>query len=143
MNILIDTNIALDVLLNRAEFYTQSAQIMLMSEKKLIEGYISASAITDIYYLIRKDKKDKAAALSLIKKLVKMVHIASVTNSEIHRAIALEWGDFEDSLQYTVGESIAADYLITRNTKDYEAPTIPVLLPAEFIQLVKKDQQGH
>ncbi|GHV89149.1 twitching motility protein PilT [Spirochaetia bacterium] len=138
MNVLIDTNIALDVMLNRVEFYSDSAQILLMSEKRIIDGYISASAITDIYYFIQKEKKDKTVTLSHIKALVKMIHIATVTNNEVTQAIALEWDDFEDSIQYTVGESINAQYIITRNPKDYEASTIPVIMPAKFIQLVKK-----
>jgi hypothetical protein len=67
-----------------------------------------------------------------------MLHIATVTNNEVNRAIALEGDDFEDSIQYTVGESINAQYIITRNPKDYEASTIPVIMPTKFIQLVKK-----
>jgi predicted nucleic acid-binding protein len=140
MNVLIDTNIALDVMLNRTAFYAESSQILLMSEKGLIDGYISASAITDIYYFIQKEKRDKKITLSHIKDLVKMIHIAAVTNNEVNRAIALEWDDFEDSIQYTVGESIDAQYIITRNSKDYETSAIPVLMPAEFIQLVKRNQ---
>ncbi|GHV24737.1 twitching motility protein PilT [Spirochaetia bacterium] len=133
MNILIDTNIALDVMLNRTEFYTESAQILLMAEKRIIDGYISASAITDIYYFIQKEKKNKKVTLSHIKELVKMIHIATITKNEVNRAIALEWNDFEDSIQYTVGESINAQYIITRNPKDYETSTIPVIMPAKFI----------
>jgi predicted nucleic acid-binding protein len=138
MNVLIDTNIALDALLNRAAFYTESAQILLMSEKRIIDGFISASAITDIYYLVQKEKKDKKVTLSHIRNLIKMVRIATITDNEVIRAISLEWDDFEDSIQYTVGERINAQYIITRNTKDYDASAIPVLTPSDFIQLVKR-----
>jgi hypothetical protein len=88
---------------------------------------------TDIYYFIPKDKK---ITLSPIKECVRMVHIATVTNDEVNQAITLEWDDFEDSIQYMVGESIDAQYIIIRNTKDYEASIIPVFMPTEFIQLV-------
>ncbi|GHU76977.1 hypothetical protein FACS189461_5110 [Spirochaetia bacterium] len=53
-----------------------------------------------------------------------MIHVATITKNEVNRAIALEWNDFEDSIQHTVGESINAQYIITRNPKDYEASTI-------------------
>ena len=70
MRILIDTNVALDVLLARKQFYDTSAQVLFLSEKDVIDGYISASAITDIYYVAYKAHKDKLKSISLIKKVV-------------------------------------------------------------------------
>jgi predicted nucleic acid-binding protein len=54
MKILIDTNIALDVLLKREPFYEDAAKVILLSEKDIIDAYVSASAVTDIYYIARK-----------------------------------------------------------------------------------------
>ncbi|MDR0609920.1 MAG: PIN domain-containing protein [Planctomycetaceae bacterium] len=59
MRILLDTNIILDVLLNRQPYCLNAAKIIVLSEKEIIESYVSASAITDIYYVAKKSYKDK------------------------------------------------------------------------------------
>ncbi|MDR0221392.1 MAG: hypothetical protein LBI54_08330 [Lachnospiraceae bacterium] len=76
---------------------------------------------------------DKSIALSLLKNLLKTIHIASVTESSIQEALNLEWNDFEDSVQYVAGQSISAEYIITRNPKDFADSEIKVLSPEDFI----------
>jgi predicted nucleic acid-binding protein len=133
MNVLIDTNIVLDILLQREPYYKQAARICVLSEKGYIQSFLSASAVTDIFYIARKELNDKAAALGLLKNILKTIHIASVTESSIHEALDLEWNDFEDSVQYVASQSISAEYIITRNPKDFAGSEIKVLSPDEFI----------
>jgi predicted nucleic acid-binding protein len=135
MNVLIDTNIVLDVLLHRQPFFANASQALFLSENKAIDGYISASAITDIYYLTQKACKDKAETLDLLNRLLKVVHIALVSSFEISRALVIGWDDFEDAVQYAVGESIAADYIATRNPQDFSSSVIPVIEPEPFLKL--------
>ena len=54
MNVLVDSNVVLDILLKNAELYTGSMAVFVHAEQKLLTGYISASAITDIYYISKK-----------------------------------------------------------------------------------------
>ena len=132
MKILIDANIALDILLQRQPFYVAGIQILGLT-KSGIELYISASTITDLFYIIRKELKNKEASLKLLKNLIISVDIAAVSGSEIRKAIDLNWGDFEDAVQFTAGESLAVDYIITRNTSDFSSATIPVISPEDFL----------
>ncbi|MDR1136330.1 MAG: PIN domain-containing protein [Clostridiales Family XIII bacterium] len=74
MNVLIDTNVVLDVLLRREPFAEQSAKVVLLSEKAVIDGYVSASAATDIFYIVRKEVHDKNKAYEIVKKLFKAVN---------------------------------------------------------------------
>ena len=134
MKVLVDTNIALDVLLKRIPHYEKSAKVLVLSEKKVIDAYISASAITDIYYIIRKTLKDKRATIDLLKKLINVVNVASVTDNTVHQALELEWSDFEDSIQYAVGESLLVEYFISRNPHDFRQGLISVLTPEEFLR---------
>ena len=68
------------------------------------------------------------------------VDVAAVTNNEIHRAIDLNWSDLEDAVQYASGETIAVDYLVTRNTSDFSAADYPVVTPDALLSiLVVKD----
>ena len=82
MRILIDANIALDVLLERQPFYVSGIQILGLS-KGGIELFISASTITDLYYIICKEQKNKENAIPLLKNLLTCVDIAAVSGSVI------------------------------------------------------------
>ena len=135
MNILIDTNVALDVLLNRVDFYNGSAGVFTMAEKKFVSGYISASAITDIFYIAQR-KLGKKPTKEAIKRVLKVVHPATVTGNDIYKALYLDWDDFEDSVQYIVGEGLAVDYIVTRNTQDFSSGSIPAVSPEQFLETI-------
>jgi len=94
---------------------------MLASEQKYINGFISASAITDVFYIVNKHLKNKIATRELVKNhLIKTISIAAVDENTILEALDAEWDDFEDCVQYKVGESISADYIVTRNSNDFK-----------------------
>ena len=133
MTVLIDTNVILDVLLKREQFLEKSSNVVLLSEKKIIDGYVSASAVTDIFYITNASYRDKQKTINLIKELLKTVRIAAVTETEIFHAIDLNWNDFEDAVQYSAGEAIKADYIITRDISGYSDNSIPAIQPVDFL----------
>ena len=134
MNVLIDTNVILDFMLRRERYYENAAKINILSEKGYICGYISASAVTDIFYVAKKELKDRDIVAALLKNLLKTARIASVTEGSIHEALDLEWDDFEDSVQYVAGQSVSVDdYIVTRNPKDFAYSQIEVISPDEFL----------
>ena len=135
MKVLIDTNIALNKLLNQKDFYIGSNTMFNLAEIGQISGYISASSITDIYYIARKSL-GKAGACEAIKKMLKIFQPATVTGDNIFKALDLEWNDFEDSVQYVVGESLSVDYIITRNADDFTCGDIPAITPEQFIEAI-------
>jgi predicted nucleic acid-binding protein len=141
MKILIDTNIAIDALLKRQPFLASSVQVLGLS-KLGISLFLSASSITDIYYITSRTLKSKKTAMSLIKSLLATVDIAAVTGNEIRQAISLDWSDFEDAVQYAVGESIAVDYIVTRNKNDFASAILPVVSPDEFLALLIPTDQS-
>ena len=68
-----------------------------------------------------------------------MLHIyypATVTDEDIYKALDLTWDDFEDSVQFTVGEGLSVDYIVTRNTQDFSSSDIPAVTPEQFIQII-------
>jgi predicted nucleic acid-binding protein len=140
MNVLIDTNVVLDVLLRRQPHCEEAMRIMVLSEKKRINGYVSASAITDIYYITGKTLGSKNKALELLKRLLSTIHIANVTDSIIFEAINLEWNDFEDSIQYVAGKNIFAECIITRNPQDFSESKIKIALPEDFLNTIDPDR---
>lgn len=134
-----DTNIILDILLNRQPFCEMSARVIDLSATKVIEGYISASAITDIYYLAYKTIRDKNKVCYLLERLLQIVSVAGVAETEILPALKSGWNDFEDAVQYYTARKIEVSYIVTRNKKDYLSADIVVAEPQEFFNLMKRE----
>lgn len=133
MKFLIDTNIILDVLLKREPFYSEGAKVLNLSKEDSVNLYVSASAITDIYYIANQILKDKAEVKGLLAKLIKIVSIASVSEDEIKNALMLSWRDFEDSVQYSVALLQEMDGIVTRNSSDYREAEMKIWKPEELL----------
>jgi predicted nucleic acid-binding protein len=133
MKVLIDTNVVLDILLNRPDFYTNSRAVFDLAEQKRITGYISASSITNIFYIASKVLKNNETVYQVIEKIAALFLIVPVTESTITDALALRWKDFEDAVQFTVAKENGIAYIITRNETDYKTADIPCMSPADFI----------
>ncbi|GHV80766.1 hypothetical protein AGMMS49944_25570 [Spirochaetia bacterium] len=102
-------------------------------------AFVSASAVTDIYYIACRELRDKKLVMARIKLLLKTVDIAAVTGVEIRRAIDLSWADFEDCVQFTAGERLAVRYIITRDPGGFAGSGIPVLSPDQFLTMITVD----
>jgi predicted nucleic acid-binding protein len=140
MTVLIDTNVVLDVLLERHPFSEDSFVIFQLANLERFTGYISASAVTDIFYISQK-KLGKKGAKEAIKHMLHIYSPATVTDEDIYKALDLTWDDFEDSVQFTVGEGLSADYIVTRNTQDYSSGHIPAVTPEQFIRIIADTEQ--
>jgi len=134
MKLLIDTNIVLDVLLKRIPFYQTSAKVLELAKYADIQEYVSASAITDIYYIAYRQLRNKKEVRQLLQELLKIIAVAPVSGQEINSALKLTWNDFEDSVQYSVASMQAMDGLVTRNRKDYKAATLKIWQPEQILQ---------
>jgi len=132
---LIDTNVAIDFLLNRGGFFAGAEAVFALAEQNVIVGYVSASAVTDIFYSVRKEL-GKPSASEAIRHLLHVFHPATVTGDDIHQALDLEWSDFEDSVQFVVGVGLSVDCIVTRNVADFASGNIPALTPERFIETV-------
>ena len=86
MIILVDTNVVLDILLNRQPWYTNAALIFSLSQQKLIKSYISASSITDIFYITQKEQ-GKRVAKEALKRLLRIFNPAMGTDRVISLTI--------------------------------------------------------
>lgn len=133
MKIFVDTNVLLDVLIEREPFYKDSAVVWTMVEKKLVKGYISAISVNNIYYISKK-MKGKSEAEQLMDKVLKDFKIISLTYEIIKLSRTISGKDFEDVIQYFSALQKGCDFIVTRNKKDFPQKEIEVLEPAEFIK---------
>ena len=133
MKIFVDTNIFIDILLDREPFSAYSALIYKLCENGLVEGYIAPITVNNIYYICRK-AHNIAAIKAFLHKVSKDFTIAPMDSMTIEKANRLAMGDYEDALQYAMALQIGAEYLVTRNTKDFKRMThIKICTPETFI----------
>lgn len=102
--------------------------------------YVSASAITDIYYIANKQMKDRDDVRDLLKRLLMVVSVAAVSEREIQNALNLAWGDFEDSVQYSVALLNEMDGIVTRNPGDYQEANMRIWLPEQALELFENGE---
>ncbi|NIA11136.1 MAG: PIN domain-containing protein [Nitrospiraceae bacterium] len=135
MKVLFDTNILLDLLLDRKPFSDAASKLFTFAEKDDITGVLCATTITTIYYLIEK-YRDRQTAREAIGLLLKVFEIASVNRAVLETAIELNFKDFEDGVIYASAIHSGCSYVVTRNTKDFIEKNIPVFEPEEFIRIL-------
>lgn len=135
MKVMIDTNVIIDVLLERENFVEESYKVLSMCEEHLISGFVSASSVTDIYYLVRKYTHSTELAYKAIGKLLEIVKVCGVTNNDVLTAFQKKAKDFEDCLISVCAKSNNCNYIITRNKKDFEDFEVEALTPTEFINM--------
>lgn len=134
MKIMCDTNIFLDVLLEREPFADDSSKVLSLCEEHKLDGFVSASCITDIFYLVHKYTHSTELAYKAVGKVLEIVKVCSVTNNDVLLAFQKKAKDFEDCLVATCAKSIHCDCIVTRNKKDFECFDIPLLEPSELLQ---------
>ena len=137
MKIMVDTNIFLDVLLDRMPLSDSSSELLSLCENHKLDGFVSASCITDIFYIVRKSMHSTEMAYQAIGKIFQIVKICSVTNHDIFNAYLIHAKDFEDCLLAVCAKSNACECIITRNKKDFSEFGIPLFTPEEILSTIK------
>jgi predicted nucleic acid-binding protein len=134
--ILIDLNILLDVLQKREPFYEDSAKLLASVETGQVQGFIAAHSMTTLFYLIQKGRSS-AEAHAILTGLLQFLQIAPVDQNTIEQALNLDLRDFEDAVQMVSALQCKADYLITRNIKDYPVTILPVMKPIDYLATIQ------
>ena len=132
MRLLIDGNILLDVLQKREPHFEASAMIWKLCETEQVEGFVSALTFANMVYVMRKELTPETIE-EVLKKLSLIFRLTDLTAGDLNRAAALQWSDFEDAVQAETAERIHADYLITRNVRDFKQSKVIAFTPSEFL----------
>lgn len=143
MRILFDTNVILDLLLEREPFIKQAALLFSKVEKGEIVGIACATAFTTVYYLLRK-KLSHQKAKEYIDLLLSLLDVAAVNRTVIETAKNLvSFKDFEDAVVYASALHSNCNCIVTRNTKDFPESEVPVLLPEEAMKIlaIRKEEK--
>jgi predicted nucleic acid-binding protein len=135
MKVLLDTNIVLDVLLDRKPHSINSAEVFRCIEQGRIEGLLCATTITTLDYLLSQKMK-RSESRKLLNQLLKLFEVAAVSRAVIEDALVSRMDDFEDAVLDHAAQNSGADVLITRNAKDFARGKSKVMDPKQFLVLI-------
>lgn len=137
MTILLDTNIIMDIALMRSPFFQDSSKFFACIDGNHIKGCVTASSLTDIYCIIKKNS-DYKKAISFIESLIMTIDVLNVNRDTIMLALHSNFSDFEDAVQSSAAELNHVDLILSRNVKDFTKSKIPTLTPTEFLEKYKQ-----
>lgn len=135
-NLFIDTDVILDVVLNRQTHYEQSEAIFKCFEKSQVKLYTSAPVIINTQYIAQKELP-KVKCRNAIAYLIEYFEILEPNKATILKAYNSGFLDIEDAIQYyTAKDSGIIDFIITRNIKDYKhaLKSLLALTPGQFLK---------
>jgi predicted nucleic acid-binding protein len=135
MNALFDTNVILDVLLDREPFSNDASYLLTKIERSEISGFICATTLTTIHYLAAKVLGAKAANKQ-IQSLLSLFEIAPVNRIVIENAVASKFNDFEDAVLHEAACHAGAEYIVTMDIGGFKSSKLPVFTPSEFINIL-------
>jgi predicted nucleic acid-binding protein len=135
LKILFDTNVVLDVLLNREPYAPDGIKLFTAVENKIIQGFLCATTITTIDYLCTKAIGRKPAKQA-ISALLELFSIAEVNRKTLVAAIESDFSDFEDAVLYQAGVYVGVDGFVTRNIKDFALAERSIYTPSELCGII-------
>ena len=133
MRLMIDTNIFLDVLTDREPFCRDSKAVLRLCEDGRINGFLSASSATDIFYLVRRQLHSVELAYQALGSVLDIAKVLTVTNEDVLNAYGQRASDFEDCLLAVCAKANNCDAIVTRNKKDFATFGIALLSPEELL----------
>jgi predicted nucleic acid-binding protein len=135
-NLLVDTNIVLDLLAKRQPFYEYSAKLFSLADKSKIRLYISSITMLNVNFILSKEYSSKDTK-EILRKFRILVKIMPCNEKVIDLGLNSDFKDFEDSVQYFTAVENNLSYIITRNLTDFKDSKIPVMTAEEFVKSYK------
>ena len=132
MRLLLDTNLPIDVLQDRPGLADESLAVIERAAELGAEMFIAWHGLATAYYLLRRGRPE-TTALADVDQILTWAQVASVGDADARRARTFACSDFEDALQIASAEACGADLIITRNTADFKASSVPAITPVDFL----------
>lgn len=139
MKVLFDTNVVLDVLLDREPFVEAAIQLFSKVEKSEVVGALCATTVTTIHYLTSK-ALDRNQAIDNVQRLLNLFDVAAVNRVVLESALKANFSDFEDAVMHASARHANADAIVTRNTLDCVKAVIPTYTPHELLKILEAQQ---
>lgn len=133
--LLVDTNVILDVILERAPWAAEATLLLDAIARGAARGFVAGHAITTVHYIVEKPA-GRTAAATAVSDLLQLLDVVPLERSDFQRALALTLKDYEDAVQVAACLKAGADYLVTRNGKDYKGAPVTARTPGELLGIL-------
>ncbi|MBI5633990.1 MAG: PIN domain-containing protein [Nitrospirae bacterium] len=141
MKVLFDTNIVLDLLMDRRPFSDAAVLLFSKVEDGTLIGFLCGTTITTVYYLASK-ALGAAQAQEEVRKILGLFEVAPVNRPVLESALAAGFIDFEDAVLYEAACHVGADAIVTRNQKDFKNSKISVYTSTELARIMSVQNQA-
>lgn len=131
-NVFVDTNIVINLLQKRDEFYKEAQELFTLADRKKVKLYISALTFANTYYILSRFYSSDEAK-KILSKFKVLVEVLPTTDKIIELALASDFKDFEDAIQFYTALESSLEAIITRNKKDFKNNLIPVFSAKEYL----------
>jgi predicted nucleic acid-binding protein len=135
LKVLFDTNVILDVLLQRHPYTVSAIKLMAAAETSQISGYLGATTVTTLFYLYAKASSSRDAKKT-VDKLLQIFNIAPVNRNVLHAALTSNFKDYEDAVLHEAGVRAGVDCIVTRNIKDFSKAKLTVYEPDDLVNIL-------
>lgn len=132
MRALLDTDVILDLLLDRPGFADSAAELWVADEQGRMDAYISAITPVNVFYIARK-LKGAETARQAVGELLSALRVCALNQADLQTAMSLPMTDFEDAVQVACAMANQIDVIITRNLTDYKNAPLPAFSPPDFL----------
>lgn len=133
MRALLDTCVIVDVLTDRQPFSADGQRIFLAAANRQFDGFLTASSLTDVYYLTHRHTHSDSETRQALNRLLILFDLLDTTALDCRYALISEMGDFEDAVMAQSAARCNLDCIVTRNLKDFCRSPVPACTPAEFL----------
>ena len=142
MRVLVDTNVVLDVLLDRRPFAEAAARVFALVEESRIEGFLCATTVTTVDYLLGQALAPGEARAAL-QRLLDLFEIAPVNRPVLEQALRSSILDFEDAVLEQSARLVSAEVIATRNLTDFKKSSITVFDPSQLLSAAEARESAN
>jgi len=142
MRILFDTNVIMDFITDRKHFSDEAEKVIGLCMERNIPCCIAAHTIPNLFYILKKYLTIETRR-DILLNICKMFTVVGIDSNKLETALQnSNFDDFEDCLQVQCADDFSADFIVTRNVKDFKHSTVPALEPAELMMMLLKMMPG-
>jgi predicted nucleic acid-binding protein len=139
VRVFLDTDIILDLLLQREPYFDAAARLFLLLQQERIEGCVSPLIFSNLFYILRKERSGPEA-FSILRRLRLLTRVLRVDEETLDAALSSSFSDFEDAIQYYAALEYDVHAIVTRNKRDFRLAKLPVLSAEECLALYGLDE---
>ncbi len=132
--VFVDTNVIIDILGKRINFYEQAQDLFTYALDNKIELYVSTLSFANTHYILSEQLK-KPKVRNTLRKFKTLVTVATFDDKILELSLGDEYKDFEDGIQYFIALENSCDVIVTRNKRDFKNSQIPILSPIEYLNI--------